>query len=102
MEDLTQLYISLVGLGMEPIGLTLKHEGYNRVGEIMLVHLCSVCQKISINRIARDDPDHKILEIFYQSFNLASQAKQYFKETGIELLERVNEEEINIQLFGKL
>jgi hypothetical protein len=53
--------------GMEPIGLTFKHEGHGKVGEIMLIHHCSVCEKISINRIARDDPEHKILGIFNQS-----------------------------------
>src|SRR3984885_5895723 len=47
--------------GMIPIGLTFKHEGYGRIGEMMLIHLCSSCQKISINRVARDDPEHKIL-----------------------------------------
>lgn len=88
--------------GMEPIGLTFKHEGHNKVGEIMLIHLCSLCRKISINRIARDDPEHKILDIFCESLNLESQAKEHLSKAGICLLGRANKEEINIQLFGKL
>lgn len=87
--------------GMEPIGLTFKHEGHNRIGEIMLIHLCSVCQKISINRIARDDPEHKVLDVFYQSLNLESQTKQRLNKASIDLLERADTEEVNIQLFGK-
>lgn len=87
--------------GMQPIGLTFKHEGYSRVGEIMLVHLCSACQKISINRIARDDPEHKILDTFYQSLDPEDHIKLRFKKIGIDLLEQVDEGEINVQLFGK-
>lgn len=86
--------------GMEPIALTLKHEGRNRIGEIMVIHLCSLCQKISINRIARDDPEHKILEIFYQSFSLGYQTRQRLQETGINALGRVDEQAVNLQLFG--
>lgn len=87
---------------MEPIGLTLKHEGYSRVGEIMLIHICSLCQKVSINRIARDDPESKILETFYLSFDLGSNIKQRFKEGRIDLLQRTDESEVKAQLFGKL
>ena len=44
---------------MRPVGLTLKNSRnkYARAasGELMLVHLCTDCSKISINRIAADD-----------------------------------------------
>ncbi len=72
--------------GMEPIGLTFKHDGYGKIGEIMLIHQCSVCQKISINRIARDDPEHKILEVFEQSFSLNNSLKQRLGKKDIDLL----------------
>lgn len=87
--------------GMEPIGLTFKHEGYSKIGEIMLIHLCSSCQKISINRIARDDPEHKILEIFNQSFGLNIIMREMLDSFGIFLLTKINEPELSIQLFGK-
>jgi DNA-directed RNA polymerase subunit RPC12/RpoP len=53
---------------MEPIGITFKDEGFDKwgkkkQGEIMLIHKCMVCGKISKNRIAGDDEPEKILEI---------------------------------------
>lgn len=61
--------------GMEPVGLTFKHEGFDKYGrekqgEIMLIHLCPKDQKISINRIAGDDDPEIILKIFQNSQNL--------------------------------
>jgi hypothetical protein len=87
--------------GMEPIGLTFKHEGYSRIGEIMLIHLCSVCQKISINRVARDDPEYKILEIFSQSFELSETLKSRLSGHDIYLLTEPDKQELSVQLFGK-
>jgi hypothetical protein len=87
--------------GMEPIGLTFKHEGYGRIGETMLIHLCSMCQKISINRIARDDPEYKILAIFNESFELSETLKSRLLRNDIYLLTETNRQELSIQLFGK-
>lgn len=87
--------------GMEPIGLTFKHEGQYRIGEIMLIHLCSVCQKISINRIARDDPEHKIMEIFSESFDLNEGIRLRLNEQDIYLLTEIEREDLSVQLFGK-
>ncbi|HUD10214.1 MAG TPA: RNHCP domain-containing protein [Candidatus Saccharimonadales bacterium] len=86
--------------GMEPIGLTFKHEGQGKIGEIMLIHLCSVCDKVSINRIARDDPEQYVLDIFHRSLDLKDEIKQSLYKAGIDLLERNDTEEVNIQLFG--
>lgn len=87
--------------GMQPIGLTFKHEGYGRIGEIMLIHLCSLCQKVSINRIARDGPEYKILGIFKQSFGLNHVMKQQLDKAGIYLLTETDQLELSMQLFGK-
>lgn len=87
--------------GMEPIGLTFKHEGHGRLGEIMLIHLCSVCQKISINRIARDDPEYKILEIFEASYSVSDSIKRRLVTQGIYLLDSMDAQELSVQLFGK-
>ncbi len=86
--------------GMEPIGLTFKHEGYNRIGEIMLIHLCSSCQKISINRIARDDAEHFILEIFDRSFGLSTAIMRRLAGQGVYLLDELDRHQVNTQLFG--
>jgi len=86
--------------GMRPVGLTFKHEGYNRIGEIMLIHLCSTCQKLSINRIARDDIDDGIQSIFQQSASLSNAIKHRLDRNGIYLLTQVDKDELSIQLFG--
>ncbi len=86
--------------GMEPIGLTFKHGGYGRIGEIMLTHLCSTCQKISINRIARDDPEDSILQIFSRSFGLSGDMKRRLDKADIYLLAESDKSELLVQLFG--
>ena len=86
--------------GMEPIGLTFKHEGYGKVGEIMLIHLCSVCQKLSINRIARDDPEHMILDVFNVSLEVHEARRSKLDANGIYLLSEQDEKLLSIQLFG--
>jgi hypothetical protein len=86
--------------GMKPIALTFKHEGYGKQGELMLVHQCQGldCKKISINRIARDDGNNQVLDIFELSKQLSKQ--QIFDETGITILVHTDEAEIHRQLFG--
>lgn len=86
--------------GMRPVGLTFKHEGFNKTGELMLIHFCSACPKISINRIARDDPEHHILDIFEQSFELNEHAKQRLISADIYLLGETDRKQLNVQLFG--
>lgn len=87
--------------GMQPIGLTLKHEGYNKIGEIMLIHLCLGCQKISINRIARDDPEYKILEVFSTSPRLCEVVGAKLVSNDIYPLTQADARELFVQLFGK-
>jgi hypothetical protein len=87
--------------GMEPIGLTFKHEGFGRIGEIMLIHLCSSCQKISINRTARDDMEDKILTVFERSFSLDHNVKDRLSHKDIKLLTKADDEAVKTQLFGK-
>ena len=53
---------------MEPIGLTLKDIKTNPFtnktsGELMIVHLCLNCGKISCNRIAGDDSPEAIIQL---------------------------------------
>jgi hypothetical protein len=86
---------------MEPIGLTFKHEGFGRIGEIMLIHLCSSCQKISINRTARDDLEDQILTVFEQSFSLSHSLKERLSNEGIKLLTKPDNKAVKTQLFGK-
>ncbi len=84
--------------GMDPIGLTLKHEGFGRVGELMLVHECRGCGKVSINRIARDDGDHGLLAVFEQSLAISTEKRSRLYRRGIDLLDEPTE--IHRQLYG--
>jgi hypothetical protein len=88
--------------GMQPIGLTFKHEGLGRIGEIMLIHLCSSCQKISINRTARNDMEDKILSVFERSFKLDNTVKARLKDEGILLLSKNDTPEVQAQLVGRI
>ena len=90
---------------MKPVGLTFKKEGKDKYGnikrgEIMLIHECLDCGKISINRIAGDDKSEKILEIFKKSQALSQRKKNRLKETDISLISSKNRKEVFLQLFG--
>jgi hypothetical protein len=56
---------------MQAIGLTLKHRpskyAAEKQGELMLIHQCEECGKVSINRIAADDDDEAIVAVFEAS-----------------------------------
>jgi len=98
---------SLCGGLMEPVGLTFKHEGEDKFsgqeqqGELMVVHRCLDCGKISLNRIAGDDEPDAILKIFKKSLKISPVFRQKLEEQGIKLAEKKDEEEIRTQLFGK-
>jgi hypothetical protein len=75
---------------MQPIGLTVKHGrnkyGNARSGELMLIHRCSDCGKISINRVAADDLSESLLEIFHASTGMDSLTQSKLEVSGIRLL----------------
>jgi len=83
---------------MIPAALTLKKEkidkyGRKKTGEIMIVHKCNKCGKISTNRIAGDDNPNEILNVLEKSVNL--------NIDGIKILTDNDKEEVKNQLFGK-
>lgn len=91
---------------MKPIGLTFKHEGVDkygklRQGELMLIHECTGCGKISINRIAADDNSKAILKVFGESQKLNLEKRNRLERDGIKILPRETKEKILTQLFGK-
>jgi hypothetical protein len=86
--------------GMKPVALTFKHEGWGRQGEIMIVHRCAQCDIISINRIAADDDNERILCIYNDSVSDYSLEKK-LKGLSINILTIKDELEIRIQLFGR-
>jgi len=95
---------STCGASMKPIGLTFKQEGFDKFGqekqgELMLVHQCTNCGRISINRIAGDDFSFEILEVFTKSRGDKG-LREELKSQNIDLLSSQDEKEIRSQLFG--
>lgn len=89
---------------MEPIGITFKQEGVDKYGkekqgEIMLIHRCVKCGRVSINRIAGDDDPDQILQIYNKSKEAIDLSNELKKE-GISLLGNAAESEVKKQLFG--
>jgi hypothetical protein len=89
---------------MQPLGLTLKQiaKRYNREaqGELMLIHRCTGCGKLSINRIAADDDASVIYQVFNRSINLTVKWKELLKNEGIRLLGATDLTVVYSQLFG--
>jgi DNA-directed RNA polymerase subunit RPC12/RpoP len=74
---------------MRPIGLTLKatHNKYgSQDGELILIHQCLGCGKLSINRIAADDNAERLLVIFDESAGLDLELRVEMATQAIRLL----------------
>ncbi len=73
---------------MRPIGLTFKRnvKKYAHQGELMLVHRCEDCDKVSINRIAADDDGEKLLAVLEQSTWLDRDTHAQLVQAGSGLL----------------
>jgi hypothetical protein len=89
--------LSNCGNSMEPIGLTFKQEGRDKYGkekqgELMIVHQCQKCGKISLNRIAGDDSEKEILKLL--------ETPKKLELEKIRILSLEDKEEVKRQLFG--
>ncbi|HSB66229.1 MAG TPA: RNHCP domain-containing protein [Anaerolineales bacterium] len=76
---------------MQPIGLTVKpgrnKYGDTSCGELMLIHRCIECGKLSLNRLAADDQPEKLLEIYDASFELDGSTRYLLTLSGIHILQ---------------
>jgi hypothetical protein len=77
-----------------------KYAGVHR-GEVMLVHVCEECDKISINRIAADDDSGTLLEVFAVSRSLDTRTKPLIALDEITILEPGEHHMLQVQLFGR-
>ena len=89
---------------MKPIGLTMKR-GRNKYqheasGELMLIHQCSECHTLSINRIAADDDSETVMAVFEESLPLAQQIYLQCQELGIVMLRLEDTKFVQTQLYG--
>ena len=89
---------------MRPLGLTLKKQrkkyAADAPGELMLIHQCSACDRLSINRIAADDDPDLMLEVFERSLTLAPGTVRQMETQGIERLACAERGVILARLFG--
>jgi len=89
---------------MEPIGLTVKHtlKRYQaeKQGELMLIHRCTACGKLSINRIAGDDNTIMLNDLFLRSQYLPTQLTKQLNAQGILPLGARDFTLVQSQLFG--
>ena len=89
---------------MKPIGLTMK-TGRNKYqpnarGELMLIHECSECKTLSINRIAADDDAETVMAVFEESLALGHQMYLQCQEHGIAMLKLEDTKFVRAQLYG--
>jgi hypothetical protein len=90
---------------MKPIGLTMK-TGRNKYlrdshGELMLIHQCTDCGTLSINRIAADDDSGTVVAVFQESLGLGSQIVALCQENGILMLAAEDGRVVYTQLYGR-
>jgi ribosome biogenesis GTPase len=90
---------------MKPIGLTMK-KGRNKYqreprGELMLIHECTECKTLSINRIAADDDSATVTAVFQESLTLGRPRHSIFQQHGIAILSAEDTEIIYTQLYGR-
>jgi predicted RNA-binding Zn-ribbon protein involved in translation (DUF1610 family) len=88
---------------MQPLALTTKRSRnkYSRGrGELMLVHLCTDCGNVSINRVAADDNAFTLLEVFNDSCALPEWILNLLLENKIDVLSPGNLPQVHLQLFG--
>jgi hypothetical protein len=105
--DLTQAgdRLSACKAQMEPVGLALKQSvrryGPPNGGELMLIHRCIECGKLSINRLAADDFGETLLEIFERSRKMAPFIRRQLADGGILALRAADLAIVEVRLFGK-
>ena len=98
--------LSACKAAMQPVGLTLKQTykkyGGAGTGELMLIHRCLDCGKVSINRIAADDNAGTILEVFENSWQVTADLVEESGGSSIHLLTRLEGKIIRNRLYGGL
>jgi hypothetical protein len=89
---------------MQPIGLTIKFTrkkyGPTR-GELMLIHSCKECNRLSINRIAADDDPQMVFTVFEDSFCLSLSRRARLDTDKIFVLDAADRDMVHVQLFGQ-
>jgi hypothetical protein len=90
---------------MLPVALTWKRslKKYARPGdgELMLIHQCKDCDRLSINRIAADDDNALILSLLHDPAGLDRQILGACAAAGIDVLGAADIQRVTRALFGQ-
>lgn len=90
---------------MRPVALTRKRTrdkyGGSGQGELMLVHLCLGCDKVSLNRIAADDHPRALLEVFTGSLALDETTAWLLEQASVDPLTEDDAPALHLQLGVK-
>jgi hypothetical protein len=89
---------------MKPIGLTIKAtwKRYgHRQGELMLIHLCTECENLSINRIAADDDPQTLFDVYEDSFRVDTSMRVRLVADDIRILDTTDRDTVRVNLFGQ-
>lgn len=90
---------------MRPIGLTLKKTGKKygsaAAGELMIIHQCTECGQVSINRIAADDEAQTLYRLVDTENALDPSSKAQLEASGIRVLTLADATAVSTQLFGQ-
>jgi len=98
---------------MAPLGLALKHSSSRYAGhtagipaatgqgELMLVHVCQGCGKLSANRIAADDDSSRLWAVFEGQARLDLARLGALNASGITLLGAPQTALVQVRLFGR-
>lgn len=91
--------------GMRPIGLTTKISrvdkwGQEVRGEVMIIHECNRCEKISLNRILAEDASSEIIKVFETGIEMDEKKKEELMKKDIFVLEEKDRKELERQIFG--
>lgn len=96
--------LSACKAGMQPVGLTFKRSrnkyATRRSGELMLIHRCSECGKLALNRIAADDDPGQVLEVLEVSLHLRRDFQHNLDQDGILALNIGDLSLVRQQLYG--
>lgn len=92
---------------MRPVALAFKNYEINPFtgrggGELMLIHECTNCGKLSPNRIAGDDNEYQILCVLKESIDLNQILLNQLNKLGLIPITNENKEEALVSLFGTI
>ena len=96
--------LSVCRAAMRPVGLTTKR-GTNkyareRDGELMLIHQCTACETVVINRIAADDSAVAILALFESSSATSTAFQTALDDSSVSILTAHDGDLVRRRLFG--